>query len=158
MLTDGDWSGDTTTCKRTSIGTVPIGKHLVESWSLNQKCIALSTAESEFYAIGSGAARGLTVKSVMKEITESIHKTPAKDVTLELLTDSNAARGMCHRAGVGKVRHLQIRYLWVQQSLKEQLFTLGRIDTKTNASDLGTKPLGEEEVKKHMCRLGLRRC
>ena len=45
-----------------------IGSHLVESWSLNQRCVALSTAESEFYAIGSGAARGITVKNVMAAI------------------------------------------------------------------------------------------
>ena len=79
-----------------------IGKHLVESWSLNQKCIALSTAESEFYAIGSGAARALTVKSVMQEIHEAMTDKPAQGIQLKMLTDSNAARFMLHRAGVGR--------------------------------------------------------
>ena len=98
------------------------------------------------------------MKNVMQDIKEAMAKKPVNDIELTLLTDSNAARAMCHRSGVGRVRHLQIRYLWVQQALKDGLFKLARVDTKENASDVGTKPLGEAEAWKCMSRLGLRRC
>ena len=158
MLTDGDWSGYQTTCRSTSAGTIQIGNRLIESWSLNQRVVALSTAESEFYAIGSGAARGITVKNMMEAIHEAAHGTPATYIKLDLLTDSNAARGMCHRSGCGRVRHLQIRYLWTQQALKDKVFELGRVDTKSNSSDLGTKPLHQDDAWRCMGALGLRRC
>ena len=66
----GDWSGNAETCKRTSSGATQIGKHTVETWSVNQKVIRLSPGESELYAIGSGAARSQTVKNVMQELMD----------------------------------------------------------------------------------------
>ncbi len=36
-------------------------------------------------------------------------------LTLELKTDASAARGVILRQGVGEVRHLQIKQLWLQE-------------------------------------------
>ena len=78
-----------------------------------QKLIALSSAESEFYAMGSGCARGITVKNVLMEIASA--EMPDQTVAMEVHTDSTAAKGMLHRQGVGRVRHLATRYLWIQR-------------------------------------------
>ena len=63
VWTDGDWSGNAVTFKSTSAGAVQLGSHTLETWSVNQPVVPLSSAEREFYAIGSGCARGLTVKT-----------------------------------------------------------------------------------------------
>ena len=68
VWTDVDWSGDAATCKSTSAGAVQLGSHTIETWSVNQQVVWLSSAESEFHAIGSGCVRGLTVKHVSQEI------------------------------------------------------------------------------------------
>ena len=109
VWTDGDWSGNAVTCKSTSAGAVQLGSHTIETWSVNQQVVSLSSAESEFYAIGSGCARGLTVKHVLQEILHTV--SPDSDVKMTIRTDSDAARGMIHRVGCGRVRHLQTRYL-----------------------------------------------
>ena len=57
VWTDGEWSKNAATCKSTSAGAVQLGSHTVETWSVNQQLVSLSSAESEFYAIGSGCAR-----------------------------------------------------------------------------------------------------
>ena len=62
---DGDCSGHVVTCKSTSAGAVQLESHTIEMWSANQQVVSLSSAESEFYAIGSGYAPGLTVKHVL---------------------------------------------------------------------------------------------
>ena len=84
--TDGDWTGDVQTCKSTTGGTIQIGDseagHLIESWSITQQVVSLSSAESEFYSLGSGAAQGITVKQVMNEIFELIKGTPKQEVEL----------------------------------------------------------------------------
>ena len=81
VWTDGDWSGNAVTCKSTSAGAVQLGSHTIETWSVNQQVVSLSSAESEFYAIGSGCARGLTVKHVLLEI---LHTTsPDGDVKVK---------------------------------------------------------------------------
>ena len=51
---DADWSGTAETCKSTSSRATQI-EHTVETWSVNQKVISLSSAKREFYASGSGA-------------------------------------------------------------------------------------------------------
>ena len=100
----------------------------IETWSVNQQVVSLSSAESEFYAIGSGCARGLTVKHVVQE---TLHTVLAdSDVKMTSRTDSDAARGMIHRVGCGRVRHLQTRYLWHQQALREGQFNVVRCGTK----------------------------
>ena len=110
LVWDGDWSGNAVTCKSTSAGAVRLGSHTIEMWIVNQQVVSLSSADSEFYAIGSGCARGLTVKYVLLEI---FHTTSLdNDVKMTTCTDSDAVRGMIHRVGCGRVRHLQTRYLW----------------------------------------------
>ena len=115
VWTDGDWSGHAVTYKSTSAGAVQLGSHTIETWSVNQQVVSLSSSESEFYAIGSGCARGLTVKHVLQEIPHTT--SPDGDVKMIVCTESDAARGMSHRVGCGRVRHLQTRFLWHQQAL-----------------------------------------
>ena len=76
---------------------------------------------------------GLTVKHVL---LETLHTTsPDGDVKMKICTDSDAARGMIHRVGCGRVRHLQTRHLWHQQALREGQFNVVRCGTKENPSD-----------------------
>ena len=153
VYVDGDWSGDVATCKSTSAGAVLLGTHCLESWSVTQKLIALSSAESEFYAMGSGCARGITVKNVLTEIANA--EMPDTVVKMEVHTDSTAARGMLHRKGVGRVRHLATRYLWIQDSLREGIFAVIKVASKENCADAGTKPLDEEPLKNCCVKIGL---
>ena len=56
VWTDGGWSGNAVTWKSTSACAVQLGSHTIETWSVNQQVVSLSSAESEFHAIGSGRA------------------------------------------------------------------------------------------------------
>ena len=157
VWTDGDWSGTAVTCKSTSAGAVQLGSHTIEKWSVNQQVVSLSSAESEFYAMGSGCARGLTVKHVLQEILHTV--SPDGDVKMTIRSDSDAACGMIHRVGCGRVRHLQTRYLWHQQALREGQFDVVRCGTKENPSDLGTKVLERAAMACFDCpREHLARC
>ena len=139
--TDGDWSGNAMTCKSTSAGAIQPGSHTIETWSVNQQVVSLSSAESEFYAIGSGCARGLTIKHVLLEILHTT--TPDAEIGMTVCTDSDAARGMIHRVGCGRVRHLQTRYLWHQQALRESTFRRGSLWHERESEWPGYRGLGE---------------
>ena len=77
-----------------------------------------------------------------------LHTTsPDSDVKMAICTDSDAARGMIHRVGCGRVRHLQTR----QQALREGRFNVVRCGTKENVSDLDTKVL-ERDPREHFTR------
>ena len=62
---------------------------------------------------------------------------------------------MIHRLGCGRVRHLQTRYLWHQQALREGQFNVVRCGTKENPSDLGTKVPARDAMASCMSKLAV---
>ena len=65
---DGDWAPTTELLRRsTSGGAVRYGLHTWDCHSVTQATIALSSAESEFYATCSATARGLQCKVYLSE-------------------------------------------------------------------------------------------
>ena len=62
-------------------------------------------------------------------------------VEASLHMDSAAARGICRREGVGKVKSLEVRTLWLQQVIKAKTLTLKTVKSHDNCADLGTKTL-----------------
>ena len=101
------------------------------TWSVVQQALAVSSGESEFYAAGTAAAHGIELQNLLDEM--SMH------VTVAVLSDSSAAIGMCSRLGVGRVRHLEVRHLWIQGYVKEGRVILKEIGTRENCGDIGTK-------------------
>ena len=81
--------------------------------------------------------------------------SPDSDVKMTIRTDSDTARGMIHRVGCGRVRHLQTRCLRHQQALREGQFNVVRCGTKENPSDLGTKVLEREAMASCMSKLAI---
>ena len=77
------------------------------------------------------------------------------DVKMTLRTDSDAARGMIHLVGCGRVRHLQTRYLRHHQALREGQFNVVRFGTKEYPRDLGTKALEREAMASCMSKLAI---
>lgn len=80
-----------------------------------------------------GVAGGLETKPILNEVG-----IPKK---LKTRSDSAAARGISHRRGVGRVRHLNIEDLWVQEKVEGGSLTIEKVDTRENKGDIGTKPL-----------------
>lgn len=95
------------------------------------------------------ASGGLETKSIMIEV--------GVPVKLRVLTDSVAARGMSHRRGVGRVRHLDIKDLWVQAKVQAGELIVDKIDTTQNRGDIGTKALDGIKLTYLMSLTSLRR-
>ena len=60
----------------------------------SRSLVSLSSAGSEFCAIGSGCARRLTIKHVL------LTTTPDTEIGMTVCTDSDAARGMIQSGAV----------------------------------------------------------
>ena len=41
-------------------------------------------------------------------------------VSLKATTDATAAMGIARRLGIGKIRHLDVSLLWIQQKVREK--------------------------------------
>ena len=67
---------------------------------------------------------------------------------MKLFVDSSAAKAIASRKGLGKVRHLEVCHLWLQQAVKEKKVILRKVEGKKNPSDLTTKGLAILVIEK----------
>ena len=111
VYVDSDWAGCKSTRKSTSGGAVTWGGGLLKSWSRSQGSQALSSGEAEFYAAIKGACEGLGIKSLLADL--------GFEVEVEIIGDSTAAKGTASRAGIGKINHLDVGWLWIQATVKK---------------------------------------
>ena len=146
--TDAGWAGDVTTRMSTTAGALMHGAHWLEGWSVTQKVRALSSGESEFYAHGFAAARGLLMKHICHEAGET-------KKTLVLHFDSVASRGMAQRLGAGKCHHVEVRCLWLEQAMDEKQLVTEHVPTESNIADIGTKGLTRDRIWKLMNQNGM---
>ena len=65
-------------------------------------------------------------------------------VEVLLWVDSSAAKSMASRKGVGKVRHVEVRELWLQDAVRNKRVALANIEGTKNPSDVLTKPKARE--------------
>ena len=91
-----------------------------------------------------GAAEGLGVQSLAWDM--GLH------IDLAIHADSSAAIGICRRSGIGRVRHLAVGQLWVQERIRQGTFTLHKVRGECNPADMCTKHLGRT-VADHLLRL-----
>ena len=67
--------------------------------------------------------------------------------------DSPAAKGVASRTGLGKVRHIEVNQLWVQEKIAQGKFEVGKVGTDDNRADILTKDLEREKLDYHLSKL-----
>lgn len=65
---------------------------------------------------------------------------------LRLRVDSSAAVVVASRSGLGKIRHLEVKLLWLQEAAKAKRLVVQHVKGLTNPSDLLTKPRSAAEI------------
>jgi hypothetical protein len=149
VYTDSDYAGCVATRRSTSGGAVLLGGHLLKHWASTQKRITLSSGEAELGAVVRGFTEALGIQSYARDL--------GAEFELEVHADSSAAIGICRRSGIGKVRHLAVMQLWVQDLVSDGRCRLFKVLGTDNPADLLTKPLPRAEIDGHLTRLGLSR-
>ena len=147
MYCDSNYAGCLKTRKSTQGGVIMHGTHCIKSWSSTQGILALSSAEAEYYGIVKAASQGIGMKSLCKDFD--------RVVTLEVLTDASAARSIANRQGLGKLRHIDTHFLWVQDRVHRGDFVVSKVWGKENPADLLTKFLDAESMKKCLKLFGI---
>ena len=108
-----------------------LGRHTIKHWSSTQPSVALSSGEAEFYGVVRGAGQGLGYKALLRDF--------GLEPPFRVWTDSSAALGICSRQGLGKLRHLDIHTLWVQQAVRSKRLVMKKVSGEENPADLLTK-------------------
>ena len=114
-----------------------VGNHTIRCWSSTQKTIALSSAEAELTALVKASCEAVGLAQMAQEWGIQLEA--------EVMVDSSAAIGVVNRKGNGKLRHVRIGQLWVQEKRKLDEIRYTKVDGNQNPADLMTKGLGRSD-------------
>ena len=145
-IVDSDHGADRLTRRSTTGMVQRLGMHTIKTTSNLQTPIGLNVSEAEFYALVHGGCHALGIQSYLRDLGINV------DITIE--SDSNAAKAFASRQGLGKQRHVQTRYLWIQHQVAVGAITIIKIKTDHNVSDILTKVMPNATIVKHMKTMG----
>ena len=114
---------------------------LVLHWAKTQPVIALSSGEAELNAVLKGSSEAMLVKEMYKEM--------AQDIDAEVRSDSGACIGTVNRKGSGKMKHLEVKQLWVQERIAEKRIKVVKVPRDLNPADYGTHHVTAKEAAAH---------
>ena len=70
------------------------------------------------------------------------------EFNLRIWVDSTTAKAIVTRHGLGKVRHMEVKFLWAQEALRRKLFEMRKITGERNPADVLTKVMSMIEMEK----------
>ena len=76
IFTDADWAGDVDDRRSTSGFAVFIGPNLISWCSKKQRTVLRSSTKAEYKGLANGAAEGIWVDSLLKELGVTRQRTP----------------------------------------------------------------------------------
>ena len=145
---DTDFAGCERTRKSTSGGIVVHGAHVIKTWSVNQAVIALSSGEAEYY----GLVKAASVAIGMKSLGEDLGMVLTGKITIR--SDASAAIGIANRVGIGKVRHIEVNQLWLQDKVYGGEVEIVKVKSEDNLVDALTKPMDTASIQKYIDGVG----
>ena len=72
------------------------------------------------------------------------------DLNIGLWSDASAAIAISQRSGLGKLRHIQTQYLWLQERVSAKDLRLTKVVGTANPADMLTKNLAKPDLDKHL--------
>ena len=124
------------------------GRHMIKSWSTNQSVIALSSGEAEYYGLVKAASVALGVKAISEDLGMRFTGK------ISIKGDASAAIGIANRVGIGKVRHIEVNQLWLQEKVYGGEIETVKVRTEENMADALTKAVSAKSLGEHISGVG----
>ena len=149
IYVDSDWAGCHDTRRSTSgVSLFVLGANIL-SRSRTQATVALSSGEAELYAIGSGTADALFVRSLVEE------SRLFQKANLCVFTGSNVGKSIASRFGASrKTKRVELRYLYVQELVASGMLRIKKVLGTLNPADTLTKYIAKDTLHRHLPTFG----
>ena len=149
VYTDSDWASDQVTRKSTSGAVIMAGGMRLHAHSRRQASVALSSCEAEVMAASEGIKEALLLQEVLVFVGLGHY---------EIKMDSSAAHAFFHRRGVGRMKHIDSRILWLQDLIAAGGVRLKKIPRTQNLADMLTHTPSAKELEVFLPLMSLRSC
>ena len=123
-----------------------IGGHFLKGWSRTQNHVTLSSAEAELIALVKCSAEMLGIRSAMHDL--------GAESSGVVYADSSAALAIANRKGAGKLRHINISTLWIQEKQDLHQLEMRKVLGTDNPVDLMTKYFTRSVIDTHLQFMG----
>ena len=117
--------------------------------SRTQATPALSSCEAEIIAANEASKEGVCLKNLLNQIGGKVEM-------IELKCDASAAVAFGNRTGLGRVKHLELRHLWVQEQIQDKQLKMTKVSSEENLADIFTKALPEQRFQTLAQQIGMR--
>ena len=146
---DSDWAGCRETRHSTSSWQVYLGDTVIITNCKTQPRIALSSCEAEFVAMSMAMSDGKYVQELLREMG-------CLTLGVRMHCDSSSALQTASRHGMGKLRHVAVRHLWIQEEIESGRVAAVKVKGTENRADIGTKFLDGPAFNTCRSELGVR--
>ena len=102
--------------------------------------LSLSTAESELHGIAKGIQMGIGFQSLCKDLN--------MQQGIRIHSDATAAIGIARRRGLGKLRHLDVEDLWIQEKVRDKTAEIVKVLGTDNPADVFTQYVDSATLQK----------
>ena len=132
--------------KSTSCGVASTDGAATKHWSSTRGSVAMSVGEAEYYALVKGAAEGLGIQALARDL--------GIELTLRIWVHSTTADAIAFCIGLGGVRHMEVKYLWSREAHQNRRFCIRKISGDRNPADVLTKPKSVSDMEDKVNALG----
>lgn len=136
---DADYAGDVRTRRSTSGFVFLLGSSCITWASQRQKCVALSTTESEYVAAAEAVKELVWIKQLLGDLL------PNQNIKAVLNVDNQGAIRLIRNPEFHRrTKHIDVRFHFIREKYTDGLFELEYVHTDNQVSDIFTKPLAKD--------------
>ena len=122
------------------------GRHTLLHWCRGQAVIALSSGEAEYYSLVTLVSELCGIRSLALDWNLNYKLTTNVDAT--------AAIGIASRRGLGKLKHVDTVFLWIQERIESLKITVHKKHTTEMLADILTKFVTFKDIERHLESMG----
>jgi len=149
---DADWAGDRESRKSMS-GFVGMMGGVAVAWcARQQEVVAISSAESEYIFMCSGAKETVWLRGLV----DGLGVVRGMDGSTKMFVDNQAAIELVHNASVNRRnKHIDVRFNFSRQLVEDKKLELEYYPAEDMVADVFTKALGRVKLHRFVGMLGM---
>ena len=97
--------------------------------------------------------RELEMLGKEEELELKVEEKKENEEVLDVFVDSSAAKGFASKRGVGKISHMEVKRLWLQEEVRRGRVKVAKVLGTQNPPDLLTKFIRRVEIEDRLGRM-----
>ena len=137
---DADFAGNHQSWRSTTGFVVMLGEAPILWKSTDQRCVTLSTLESECHSLSTSLVQALWMRDVLLEIDEGASSV------IKCFEDNAACVALANNESLGRAKHIAVRFHFVKELVKREEIQVIGIASQDMVADSLTKPVVKRRV------------